>query len=83
MAAHDRPSPGDIETVKATLDCARADVDAEDDRAKVLDGKLSNLAMLAALSLSISASLGANVLVAGGLCTEVTIVVGCFLTAGV
>jgi hypothetical protein len=72
-----------LETVKATLDCARADVDFEDDRMKVLDGKLSTLATFSGLSVSISASLGANVLVAGKLCTGFTIALGATLTLAV
>jgi hypothetical protein len=70
----------DLDTVKATLECARADVAAEDERMQVLDGKLSNLATLAGLSVSISASLGANVLAAGALCTGFTIALGAVLT---
>jgi hypothetical protein len=73
-------APFQLETVKATLDCARADVDFEDDRMKVLDGKLSTLATFSGLSVSISASLGANVLVAGKLCTGFTIALGATLT---
>ena len=72
-----------LETVKATLECARADVEAEDDRMKVLDSKLSNLATLSGLSVSISASLGANVLVTGKLCTSFTIALGVALTFAV
>jgi hypothetical protein len=60
----DKQARFEFETVKATLECARADVDAEDDRMKVLDSKLSTLAAFSGLSVSISASIGANVLVA-------------------
>src|SRR5689334_14706030 len=73
----------ELETVRATLDCARADVEAENDRMKVLDAKLSNLATLSGLSLSISASLGANVLVAGGLDTGFMIALGATLACAV
>jgi hypothetical protein len=73
----------EFETVKATLECARADVEAEDDRMKVLDSKLSTLAAFSALSVSISASIGANVLVAGKLCTGFTIALGVTLTVAV
>lgn len=72
-----------FETVRATLECARADVEAEDDRMKVLDAKLSNLATFSGLSVSISASLGANVLVAGKLCIGFTIALGIVLTFAV
>jgi hypothetical protein len=73
----------DLDTVKATLECARADVEAEDDRMKVLDSKLSTLAAFSGLSVSISASIGANVLVAGALCTAITIALGVTLTFAV
>jgi hypothetical protein len=76
-------APFEFETVKATLECARADVEAEDDRMKVLDSKLSTLAAFSALSVSISASIGANVLVAGKLCTGITIALGVTLTVAV
>jgi hypothetical protein len=73
----------DLDTVKATLECAMSDVEAEDDRMKVLDAKLSNLATLSGLSVSISASLGANVLVAGKLCNSFTLALGAVLTFAV
>lgn len=76
-------APCEFETVKATLECARADVDAEDDRMKVLDSKLSTLAAFSGLSVSISASIGANVLVTGTLCTGFTIALGATLTFAV
>ena len=79
----DAQAPFELETAKATLECARADVEAEDDRMKVLDSKLSNLATLSGLSVSISASLGANVLVTGALCTLFTIALGATLTFAV
>ena len=50
---------------------------------KVLDAKLSTLASFSGLSVSISASLGANVLVAGRLCTGFTIALGITLTFAV
>jgi len=71
------------ETAQAILDCAKADVVAEDDRMKVLDDKLSTLATFSGLSVSISASLGANVLVARELDVGFTIALGVTLTAAV
>ncbi len=50
---------------------------------KVLDGKLSTLATFSGLSVSISASLGASVLVTGRLCAEFTIALGVILTFAV
>lgn len=76
-------APFQLETIKATLECARADVEMEDDRMKVLDTKLSTLASFSGLSVSISASLGTNVLVAGKLCTGLTIALGITLTFAV
>lgn len=72
-----------LETVKATLECARADVEAEDDRMKVLDGKLGTLATLSGLSVSISASLGATVLASGRLGTWFTLGLGLALGVAV
>jgi len=69
-----------LETVRATLESARADVEAEDDRMKVLDGKLNTLATFSGLSVSISASLGANVLASGGLSSAYSIALGLALT---
>jgi hypothetical protein len=71
----------DLDTVKATLDCARADVDAEYDRMKVLDSKLSMLAMFSGLSVSIIAALGAGVLVEGGLNSGFSIALGAVLAS--
>jgi hypothetical protein len=56
-----------VETAKATLDCARADVGAELDRARSLDLKLTQIAAFSGLTLSISGTLGGTVLVAGRL----------------
>jgi hypothetical protein len=66
----------DAETAASTLDCARFDVAAEDDRAKVLDSKLTSLAAFAGLSLSISASVGGSAVAGGKLSEGFTVAVG-------
>jgi len=69
----------DIDTLKATLDVAQRDLDAENDRMKVLDSKLSSLATFSGLTLSVTATLGANVVVAGRLCQAFTVALGAVL----
>ena len=49
----------------ATLECARADLDYEIDRTRSLDSKLTGIASLSGLALSIGAGVGASI-VAGG-----------------
>jgi len=75
-------SERNLETVKATLDNARADYRDELDRTTALDSKLTNLAGFAGVSLSISGSVGSSVVLAGHLSLGFTIAVGaCLATA--
>ncbi len=65
---------------KATLECARADVDYELDRARALDSKLTGIASFSGLALSIGASVGASVVVSGRLTLGFTIALGAVLS---
>jgi hypothetical protein len=73
----------DLDTVKATLDCTRADVEEEMDRMKVLDSKLSNVASFAGVSLSVSGAVGANVVSANVFPLGFTIALGAVLATAV
>jgi hypothetical protein len=64
----------------ATLECARADIESEIDRARSLDSKLTGIASLSALALSISAAVGASVVVSGSLGQGFTIALGADLS---
>jgi hypothetical protein len=55
------------DTAASILDSAKFDVAAEDDGTKVLDSKLTSIAAFSGVSLSISGSVGANVLASGNL----------------
>jgi hypothetical protein len=66
---------------KATLECARADVDYELDRARALDSKLTGIASFSGLALSIGAGVGASVVVSGHLTLGFTIALGAVLSA--
>ena len=79
-AVGDTVPPMDLESVKATLEAARADVDAERDRTDSLDRKLTNIAAFAGLSLSISGAVGGTVLAAGRLNPGFTIALGSVLS---
>lgn len=52
----------DPETVRAVADAARADVEGQLTRARALDTKLSNVAAFCGVSLSVSSTLGVNLL---------------------
>jgi hypothetical protein len=72
-----------LDTARATLDCARADVDEETDRMKVLDGKLTNIAAFSGLALSIGGAVGSSVVVSGRLGLGFTIALGAVLSIAV
>ncbi|MCW2980477.1 MAG: hypothetical protein JWO14_2204 [Solirubrobacterales bacterium] len=72
--------PLSLEIAQATLECARTDIDAESERARALDGKLTGIAQLSGLALSIGASVGASVLVGGGLSQAYAIALGAVLS---
>jgi hypothetical protein len=72
--------PLSLEIARATLECARSDIDAESERARALDGKLTGIAQLSGLALSIGASVGASVLVGGGLSRGYAIALGAVLS---
>src|SRR4051812_41156837 len=73
-----------LETAKATLECARGDALEEMDRMKVLDAKLTNIAAFSGVSISISGSIGGSVLAANRLSLGFSIALGGTLTvAGV
>jgi hypothetical protein len=69
-----------LETAKATLECARADVADEHERARSLDGKLVSIASFSGVALSISAAVGASVVVSGGLALGFAIALGAVLS---
>ena len=75
--------PLELETAKATLESACADVEAEMDRARSLDLKLTQIAAFSGLTLSISGSLGGSVLAAGRLPTCFELAAGIALGSGV
>lgn len=64
----------------ATLECARADVDYELDRARSLDSKLTGIASFSGLALSIGAGVGASIVVSGNLSLGFTIALGSMLS---
>jgi hypothetical protein len=72
-----------LEVARATLDCARSDMADETDRARALDGKLTNIASFSAIALSISGAVGASVVVSGKLSPGFTIALGSVLGAAV
>jgi hypothetical protein len=59
--------PYNLQTVMATLEACTHDLSEEDDRMQTIDGKLTQLAAFAGVSISISGGLGGSVLVAGHL----------------
>jgi hypothetical protein len=69
-----------LDTAKATLECARADVGEERDRARALDDKLVSIASFSGVALSIGASVGATVVVSGTLNLGFTIALGAVLS---
>jgi hypothetical protein len=72
--------PLELEIAKATLECARSDVDSETERARALDSKLTGIASLSGLALSIGASVGASVLVTESLTQGFAIALGAVLS---
>ena len=68
------------EIAVATLECARADVDYELDRARSLDSKLTGIASFSGLALSIGAGVGASIVVSGELSLGFTIALGSLLS---
>lgn len=69
-----------VEIANATLECARADIEAETERTSALDSKLTGIASLSGLALSISAAVGASVVVSGGLAHGLAIALGAVLS---
>jgi len=74
--------PLQLETARATLDCARADFADEHDRARSLDSKLVSIASFSGVALSIGTSFGASALLGGGLALGFTIALGAVLSVG-
>lgn len=70
----------DLETAKATLEACTHDLDREEDRLRAIDGKLTQLAAFAGVSISISGSVGGSVLAAGRLPLGFLIALGCCVT---
>jgi hypothetical protein len=70
----------DPEALKALLDAARADVDDEQERTRVLDGKLGQLAAFCGVSISITGAVGGSVVAAGRLSLGFTIALGAVLS---
>lgn len=68
------------EIARATLECARADVDYEIDRARSLDSKLMGIASFSGLALSIGAGVGASIVASGELSLGFTIALGSVLS---
>lgn len=68
------------EIASATLDCARADYESEIDRSRSIDSKLTDIAALSGLALSIGAAVGASVVVSGDLRQGFTIALGAVLS---
>ncbi|MFL5901746.1 MAG: hypothetical protein ACJ75S_11170 [Solirubrobacterales bacterium] len=64
----------------ATLECARADLDYEIDRTRSLDSKLTGIASLSGLALSIGAGVGASIVAGGELSLGFTIALGAVLS---
>jgi hypothetical protein len=71
-----------LDTAKATLECARADFAEERERARSLDGKLVSIASFSGLALSIGALVGANMIVSEGLALGFAIALGAVLSVG-
>jgi hypothetical protein len=69
-----------VEIAKATLECARADLDYEIDRTRSLDSKLTGVASLSGLALSIGAGVGASIVAGGELSLGFTIALGSVLS---
>jgi hypothetical protein len=66
-------SPG---TAQATYTACARDLASEEDRLRILDGKLTNLAAFSGVSLAISGSVGGSVLAAGKLSLGFSITLG-------
>jgi hypothetical protein len=65
---------------QAVLECAWTDVESEAERTRALDAKLTGIASLAGLALSIGASVGATVVVSGHLKLGFAIALGVVLS---
>jgi hypothetical protein len=77
----DDPKPKlEPEIAKATLECAHFDIGNETERTRALDTKLTGIASLAGLALSIGATVGATVLAAGELNHGFSIALGSVLS---
>jgi hypothetical protein len=68
------------EIAQAVLECAWVDVESEAERTRSLDAKLTGIASLAGLALSIGASVGATVVASGNLRLGFAIAVGAVLS---
>lgn len=69
-----------VDIATAVLECARADVESETERTQALDSKLTGIASLSGLALSIGASVGATVVVSGDLGHGFIIALGAVLS---
>ena len=72
-----------LETVKATLECAQADIAEETDRMKVLDHKLTSIAAFSGIALSVGSGIGSSTVVSGALSLGFTIALGAVLSVAV
>jgi hypothetical protein len=68
------------EIAKAALQCAHFDIENETDRTRALDAKLTGIASLSGLALSIGATVGGSVLAAGELNHGFSIALGSVLS---
>jgi hypothetical protein len=65
-----------LSTVEATLEACTHDLAQEDDRMRIIDGKLSQLAAFCGVSISITGGVGGSVLAAGRLAQGFLIALG-------
>lgn len=72
-----------LETVKATLECARSDIAEETDRMKVLDHKLTSIAAFSGIALSVGSGVGSSTVVGGSLSLGFTVALGAVLSVAV
>jgi hypothetical protein len=63
-------------TAQATYQACARDLSSEEDRLRILDGKLTNLAAFSALSISISGGVGGSVIAGGRLALGFAIALG-------
>lgn len=85
MFTSKKPPPVDwsLETAQATFDANDKDLQREEDRMRTVDGKLTQLAAFSGLSISISASLGANAVLAHRLKPGFQIALGATLVVAI